>query len=112
MDLKIPKTEFVRRTINERRYEPDADYAHDLFALERFLSSRQLGMAESIAFSHLVSRYPREADSIVRELGVRPLIPLEDERLASLVDERLRIALRRHPLPRLRTEEPLDLLGP
>lgn len=111
MDPKMPKTEFVRRTISQARVEPDVTYAHDLLALERFLSARQLGMAESIAFSHLVSRYPREADGIVRELGVRPLIPLEDERLASLVDERLRLALGRHPLPRLRSDEPLDLLG-
>ena len=111
MDAKIPQTEFVRRTVFERRYEPDATYAHDLLALERFLSTPAVGMAESIALSHLVSRYPREADAIVRELGVRQFIPFEDERVVALVDERLRLALSRHPLPRLRSDEPLDLLG-
>lgn len=111
MERPIPKTEFVRRTIHGQPYQPDVDYARDLLALERFLSARQLGMADSIAFSHLVSRYPREADAIVRELGVRPFLPLEDSRVASLIDERLRLALGRHPLPRLRSNEPLDLLG-
>ena len=110
MDAKIPQTEFVRRTILERRYEPDATYAQDLLALERFLSTKAVGMAESFAFSHLVSRHPREADAIVRELGVRPFIPFEDERVAALVDERLRLALGRHPLPRLKTEGPFELL--
>jgi len=68
-------------------------------------------MAESIALSHLISRYPREADAIVRELGVRSFIPFEDERVAELVDERLRLALGRTRLPRLRSDEPIDLLG-
>lgn len=111
MDPKTPQTEFVRRTIIERRYVPDATYARDILALERFLSTRAIGMAESIALSHLVSRYPLEADGIVRELGVRQFIPFEDERVVALVDERLRLALSRHPLPRLRSDEPLDLLG-
>src|SRR5207244_3559530 len=71
------RTDFVRRAILERRYEPDASYAHDLLALERFLSSRSVGMAESIALSNLLSRYPREAGAIARELGVRPFVPVE-----------------------------------
>ena len=111
MDAKIPQTEFVRRMILEGRYEPDPTYAHDLLALERILSAPTVGMAESIALSHLLSRHPREADAIVRELGVRPFISFEDERIAALVDERLRLALNRSRLPRLRSDEPLDLLG-
>ncbi len=111
MDPKVPQTEFVRRMLLDRRYEPDATYAGDLFALERFLSTRAVGMAESIALSHLVSRYPREADAIVSELGVRPFIPFEDQRLAALVDERLRLALSRTRLPRVRSDDPIDLLG-
>ena len=110
MDPTIPQTEFVRQTIRRGRYEPDATYARDLLALERFLSTRAIGMADSIALSHLVSRYPREADAIVRELGVRPFIPFEDERVSALVDERLRLALSRNRLPRPRSDEPLDLL--
>jgi hypothetical protein len=111
MDAQIPQTEFVRRMILDRRYEPDVTYANDLLALERFLSTHAVGMAESIALSHLVSRYPRESDAIVKELGVRPFIPSEDERVSALVDERLRLALSRTRLPRARSDEPLDLLG-
>ena len=111
MDPKIPQTEFVRRTILERPYEPDATYTHDLLALERFLATRAVGMADSIALSHLVSRYPREADAIGRELGIRPFVSLEDERVVQLVDERLRLALSRHPMPRLRSDGSLDLIG-
>src|SRR5947199_162630 len=55
-------------------------------------------------------RYTREADAIVRELGVRSFIPFEDGRVAALVDERLRLALSRTRLPRLRSDELVDLL--
>ncbi|HEX9341659.1 MAG TPA: hypothetical protein VF992_10905 [Thermoplasmata archaeon] len=106
-DRPFPRTDFVRRTLEQRRYEPEVSYARDLLALERLLSSRAVGMADSIALSNLVSRYPREADAIVSELGVRSFVPFEDDRLAALVDERLQLALRRHPLPRLRAETPL-----
>ncbi len=104
-----PRTEFVRRTILDRRYEPDVSYARDILSLERFLSSRAVGMAESIALSNLVSRYPREADAIVRELGVRPFVPSGDERVSDLIDERLRLAERRHPLRRLHPDERIGL---
>jgi hypothetical protein len=104
------RTEFVRRAILERRYEPDPTYAQDLLALERFLSARSVGMAESMALSNLISRYPREADAIVKELGVRRFISFDDERVAALVAERLRLAESRHPLRRLRPEEPSGLL--
>ena len=105
-----PRTEFVRRTILDRPYEPDVTYARNLIALERFLSARSVGMADSLILSNLVSRYPRETDAIVKELGVRPFVPLDDERVSALVDERLRRALSRHPLRRLRTEGPFEPL--
>src|SRR5437016_481687 len=54
MDPNIAQTEFVRRMLVERPVEPDATYAQDLLALERFLSTKAVGMAESIALSHLV----------------------------------------------------------
>lgn len=99
-----PRTNFVRRALLDRPYEPDATYAKDLLALERFLAARAVGMADSLALSNLVSRYPKEADAIVRELGVRPFVPLEDQRVSALIDERLRLAEVRHPLRRLRPE--------
>src|SRR5207302_5349371 len=80
MDSQMPQTEFVRKALFGRTVEPDATYAGDLLALERILSTRAVGMAESIALSHLVSRYPRESDAIARELGTRPFIPFEDAR--------------------------------
>jgi len=110
IDEITPQTDFVRRQVLGGRYEPDPGYARDLLALERILSTRAVGIAESIALSHLVSRYPREADAIVRELGLRPFVPFEDERVAALVDERIRLALSRNRLPRQRGDESLDLL--
>ena len=53
-DDAFPRTDFVRRTLEQRRYEPDVTYARDLLALERLLSTRAVGMAESIALSNLV----------------------------------------------------------
>src|SRR5437879_12225844 len=111
MDPKIPQTEFVRRMLVDRPVEPDLTYARDLLALERFLSTKAVGMAESIALSHLISRYPREADAIVRELGVRSFIPFEDERVAELVDERFRRAPGRRRRPRLISAWPIDALA-
>lgn len=96
-----PRTEFVRRTILDRRYVPDESYVRDLLAIERLTMSPSLGIAGSMALSNLVSRYPREAEAVVRELGVRPFEPLEEARVASLMSERLRLAERRHPLGRL-----------
>src|SRR5437016_14552312 len=88
MDSQIPQTAFVRKALLGRTVEPDATYSGDLLALERILSTRAVGMAESIALSHLVSRYPRESDAIARELGRRPFIPFEDARVAARSEER------------------------
>ena len=111
MEPRIPQTEFVRRMMRDRPCEPDALYANDLLVLERFLSTQAVGMVDVIAMSHLISRYPREADAIMRELGARPFIPFEDERVAALIDERLRLALSRSRLPRVQAEGPINLLG-
>src|SRR5437870_13649593 len=111
MDPNIAQTEFVRRMLVERPVEPDATYAQDLLALERFLSTKAVGMAESIALSHLVSRHPREADAIVRQLGLRSFIPFAAERVAPLVDERPPLAFGGTRLPRLRSAARVDLLG-
>src|SRR2546428_12223568 len=87
------RTDFVRRAILERRNEPDASYGQDLLALERFLSSRPVGMAKTFAQSNLLSRYPREAGAIAREFGLRPFVPLEDERVSALHDDRLPLSV-------------------
>jgi hypothetical protein len=92
MEAPAPQTEFVRRILEERRFGPDEGYTRDLLALERFASMRPLGLAASLAFSNLVSRYPKETDAIQTELGVASFRPLEEERLHTLVTERLQIA--------------------
>lgn len=109
MDGHMPQTEFVRRMLEERHFGPDEGYARDLLALERLAVMRPIGLASSLALSNLISRYPREADGILHELGVIPFRPFEDERLSSLVSERLEIAERRERLGRLRGEERLEL---
>src|SRR5439155_25493533 len=109
VDVITSRKNFHRRPLLERRYEPDASYAQDLPALERLLASGSVGMAESLALSNLLSRYPREAEAIARELGVRPFVPIEDERVSALIDERLRLAESRHPLRRLRPSDPVGL---
>ncbi len=109
MEGPIPRTESVRRALEDRRFEPDGAYAHDLLQLERLAALRPLGFASSLALANLMSRYPREADAIVHELGVRAFAPLEDERMRALVEERLRLAEMRERMGRLRPQESLGL---
>ena len=109
MEPPIPRTEYVRRALAERRFGPDEAYGRDLLALERFAMMRPIGLASSLAFSNLVSRYPTEADAILRELGARTFQPFEDERLQTLAAERLLIAERRERLGRLSGHERLGL---
>lgn len=105
MEPKMPQTEFVRRALAGRPTAPDAMYESDLLELERLVSTRPLGLASAMNLSNLISRYPREADAIVRELGPRPFEPLEDERLRMLSDERLRLAETRRRLGRFSATE-------
>ncbi len=100
MEHPQAQTEFVRRMLEERRFGPDEAYERDLLALERLASLRPIGLASSLALSNLVSRYPKEADAILQEIGVKPFAPLEDERLQTLMAERLRIAEMRERLGR------------
>ncbi len=105
MEGTAARTESVRRALEERRFEPDGTYARDLLQLERLAAMHPLGLASSLALGNLMSRYPKEADAILRELGVRPFAPLEDERMDALVEERLRLAEIRERLGRLRSPE-------
>ncbi len=109
METILPQTEFVRKLLEERRFGPDATVARDLLALERLATMRPIGLASSLALSNLISRYPTEADAILRELGARPFRPLEDERLESLAAERLSLAEMRERLGRLPSQERLGL---
>lgn len=100
MDANFAQTEFVRLALEGRRFDSDESYGRDLLQLERLASMRPLGLASSLTLSNLISRYPREADAIARELGMRPFEPLEDERMRTLVAERLRLADLRRRLDR------------
>lgn len=104
-----PQTGFVRRALEGRDFGFDAMYARDLVELERSLASPFLGMAGFMARANLVSRYPRQADAILRELGVAPFIPTEEARLATLAEERLRLAELRHRPWHLQPDEPMGL---
>ena len=88
-----PRTEFVRRLIASRPLGRD-EYVEDVLRLERLLANRgSMGMASVMAFLNLLSRYPREYEAIRREIGAededrRP----DEERIARLIEERLRLA--------------------
>lgn len=110
MDELEARTEYVRRTLEGHRFGPDEGYVRDLLRLERLAATRPLGLASRMNLSNLVSRYPTEADAIVRELGIRPFETFEDERLRSLTEERLRLAERRHPLRHLEAQDGLGRL--
>ena len=105
MDTKFAQTEFVRRALDQRPLDSDEDYRRDLLQLERLATTRPLGLAASLNLSNLISRYPRESDAIVRELGMKPFEPLEDERLRLLAAERMRLADLRHRSARAASTE-------
>ena len=92
MEIPLAQTEFVREALRRRPGDGDEAYGRDLLLLERLASLRPIGLAASMTLSNLISRYPREADAIADELGVRTFTPLEDERMHMLAAERLRLA--------------------
>jgi hypothetical protein len=105
MDEMTPRTRFVRRALFERAYEPDETFVRDLLDIERLLAQPSRGIAGSMALSNLLSRYPKESDAIVREMGMGSFEPFEESRVDALMAERLRLAEGRHPLGRLRRDE-------
>ncbi|HYM39341.1 MAG TPA: hypothetical protein VEY12_04230 [Thermoplasmata archaeon] len=92
MAMPLAQTEFVRRALQRRPSDGDEAYSRDILLLERLARMRPLGLASSMTLANLVSRYPREADAIAQELGLREFEPLEDERIRMLDAERLRLA--------------------
>ena len=101
MELPLAQTDFVRQALMRRPEDADEAYGRDLLLLERLASLRPLGLAASMTLSNLISRYPREADAIAQELGMRTFEPLEDERMHMLAAERLRLAELRQRLGHL-----------
>ncbi len=107
MDTSSAQTEFVRQALLRHPEDADVMYSRDLLMLERLAAMRPLGLASSLTLSNLISRYPREADAIARELGIRGFESLEDERIRMLTDERIRLAEMRGRLGHL----PTSVLG-
>ena len=86
------RTWFVRTHIEKRPTGPDA-FIEDLLKLERFLADEgPRGIAATMSFLNLVSRYPREASEIARELGATFVPLMAHDRLEEIVDDRLRLA--------------------
>ncbi len=100
IDPPSPRTGYVARLLAARPLGPD-DYTEDLLQIERTIAAGGAsGVASWMSFLNLISRYPREYESIRRELGVDP----EDwtrskDRIEGLVEERLRLAERRAGAP-------------
>ncbi len=86
------RTRFVR-TLAESRPSGYDGYVEDLLKIERALVDEGArGVAATMAYLNLISRYPRETEAIARELGTTVLRPVDQERIVDLQRDRLRLA--------------------
>ena len=86
------RTTFVRRVAETRPSGYDS-YVEDLLRIERaFSESGPRGVAATMSYLNLISRYPRETEAIAGELGTTVLRPLDDERIDEVLGDRLRQA--------------------
>ena len=91
MTQVIARTSFVQERIENRPPGPDS-FTEDLLKIERSLAEAvPRGIAATMAFLNLVSRYPRESEAIDIELGTSPLPHLASDRLDEIVDNCLRL---------------------
>jgi len=68
-------------------------FIEDLLKIERSLAEAgPRGVASTMAFLSLMSRYPRESEAIAIELGTSPRPYLASDRLDEIVDDCLRLA--------------------
>ena len=97
MTQVIARTSFVQERIENRPPGPDS-FTEDLLKIERSLAEAvPRGIAATMAFLNLVSRYPRESEAIDIELGTSPLPHLASDRLDEIVDDCPRLAEERLP---------------
>ena len=86
------RTKFVKRVTDSRPAGFDR-YVEDLLRIERALAdSGPRGVAGTMSYMNLISRYPRETEAIALELGTTVLEPLDDERIDEVLGDRLRLA--------------------
>ena len=91
MTQVIARTSFVQERIENRPPGPDS-FIEDLLKIEQSLAEAgPRGIAATMAFLNLVSRYPRKSEAIDIELGTSPLPHLASDRLDEIVDNCLRL---------------------
>ena len=101
MQSSLARTTFVRKLAQTRPSGHDG-YVEDLLKIERALvDAGPRGVASTMSYLNLISRYPRETEAIAAELGTTVLRPLDEERIDQILDDRLHRAEERlFPSPR------------
>ncbi len=94
MQRQLARTRFVRRVAETRPSGFDT-YVEDLLRIERALVAGHRGVAATMAYLNLISRYPRETEAIAAELGTTVLEPMNEERIDEVLGDRLRLAEQR-----------------
>lgn len=95
MTTTVARTRFVLKQIEGRPAGPDS-FIEDLLKIERSVAEAgPRGVAATMAFLNLVSRYPRETEAIARELGTSAVPHLASDRLDEIIDDCLRLAQER-----------------
>lgn len=86
------RTKFVRKVAQSRPSGHDG-YIEDLLKIEKALTdSGPRGVASTMAYLNLISRYPRETEAIAAELGTTVFRALDQDRIDDLLGDRLRLA--------------------
>lgn len=92
MSSQEGRTEYVRKVAESRPSGHDG-YVEDLLRIEQaLLDGETRGVAGTMMYLNLISRYPRETEAIARELRRSVLEPLDEERIVDLQRDRLRLA--------------------
>ena len=91
MERKLARTRFVRR-VAETRPSGFDHYVVDLQRIERALVDGHQGVAATMAYLNLISRYPRETEAIAAELGTEVLEPMNEDQIDEVLWDRLRLA--------------------
>ncbi len=94
MEPQLARTRFVRR-LAETRPSGFDHYLEDLMRIERAIVDGHRGVAATMAYMNLISRYPRETEAIAAELGTTVLEPTNEDKLDEVLGDRLRLAERR-----------------
>ena len=94
MERRLARTRFVR-CVAESRPSGFDNYVEDLLRIERALVDGHRGVAATMAYLNLISRYPRETEAIAAELGTTVLEPMNEEKLDEVRGDVLKLAEQR-----------------